>query len=809
MTIVDANGCDYRSSVQRIETPPNISLTSNTSTGTCATGAEVTIDVVTGAPNFTYSIFGQPLTAVGPTPATSHTFTGLEHGTTYLFQVEDAGNCFSVIEVTTPTISAINISALTTTDVACNGDSTGAVDFTVSDYDASVTALYYEVRDQLTNLPIAPPVNGTFVGLTGAPASGTITGLAAGNYTLFVEETNGTLCSASQAFQITEPIQALSASVTDNVNANCNTGAQVTITATGGTGPYQYAYAPSPTVPTVFNGNNVLNLDPAIATNWDIIVRDANGCEFPLSVIIAEDAVPTIDPVASQCYVGSPLNVTLSGTTYNGTATYSTGGPFQTSPNFTITTPGTYTFSIRDDNGCVATTPYVVNDQLILSAALTKDLDCTASPDATITLTATGGDSSYTYEVSTDGGATYSPMGSNVYTATTAGTYTFRVTDGAGCEDITTYVLDPIEAIVFTTTETNVSCNGGSDGSITVNVTGGVGPFQYQLDSGALQNSNVFTGLSQGTTYIITVTDAKSCTLASAPITISEPTVLTASETLSVNTTCDVETIITVLGQDGTPTGSGTGYYYNFNGTGFTTTNTYTVNNNGSIQTVNYIVRDANGCEVTGSVNVDPLDPPTDLDFSATAITCLVTTSDVTLTATNGVAPLSYEILSPASAITSNTTGVFTGLPADDYMFQVTDGNGCTYQELYTVADVENIAVTGALISDVTCNPGANGEVLFTISNFAGTYSYSINGAPTVTGQSSPTVTVSGLTGPSTQTILVTDETTGCSATTSVDVSQPAALGLTLDTNINATCNMGAQVSVTASEVLLHMHTLL
>ncbi|WP_299892550.1 SprB repeat-containing protein, partial [uncultured Lacinutrix sp.] len=194
-------------------------------------------------------------------------------------------------------------------------------------------------------------------------------------------------------------------------------------------------------------------------------------------------------------------------------------------------------------------------------------------------------------------------------------------------------------------------------------------------------------------------------------------------------------TIITVVGQDGTPTASGD-YYYDFNNTGFSTTNTYTVNNNGTVQTINYIVRDDNGCEVTGSVTVDPLNSPTDLDFSATPITCLVTTSTVTITTTGGDAPLAYEILSPASAttnVTGATTGIFTGLTPDNYIFQVTDASGCPYQELFVIDDVDNILVNGQLISDVTCNPGTDGEVLFTVTNFTGTYSYSINGAPVVT----------------------------------------------------------------------------
>lgn len=56
-----------------------------------------------------------------------------------------------------------------------------------------------------------------------------------------------------------------------------------------------------------------------------------------------------------------------------------------------------------------------------------------------------------------------------------------------------------------------------------------------------------------------------------------------------------------------------------------------------------------------------------------------------------------------------------------------------------------NITVSGTVVSDVTCNPGANGEVLFTVGNFTGTYSYVLNSGTPVTGQTSKTISITGL----------------------------------------------------------------
>src|SRR5690606_5031400 len=118
------------------------------------------------------------------------------------------------------------------------------------------------------------------------------------------------------------------------------------------------------------------------------------------------------------------------------------------------------------------------------------------------------------------------------------------------------------------------------------------------------------------------------------------------------------------------PTTGTAPYMYSFNGSGYSSNRNLTVYDNGTIQTINYSVRDANGCDVGGSVDIAPLDSPTDLTAVATDITCLVTASTATLTATDGVGTLTYEIISPASA-TGNTSGVsngiFTGLTPGDY----------------------------------------------------------------------------------------------------------------------------------------------
>ncbi|WP_445955609.1 hypothetical protein, partial [Yeosuana sp.] len=811
ITIVDANGCEYKSGKLRIEPAPYLNLTSNIATASCATGVDVTLNVSGGVPDYIYSIYGQPATVFGPTSSTSHTFSGLDQGTTYVFEVIDVNGCPSYLEILTPIISPIIIDPLVATNITCFGANDGEISFTVDQYDTSVTELYYEVRDNLTNTAIVPAKNGNVTGLSGSPVtpvSRTITGLPAGNYTLYVREVDGTLCSTTKEFQITQPIQPLASTITAEVNANCNSGAQITLTTTGGTGPYKYAAGASgfSPLPGDFGTSNVLNLDDTIRLNWDIVIEDANGCQFPINKTITRDVDPTIDPVALQCFTGTPISITLSGTTSVGPVTYSIGiggiaGAYQSSPTFSINAAGTYDVFIKDGNGCIATTTYVVQPELLLDANMTQDLTCTV--DASITLTPSGGIGPYTFEVDYNGGG-YAPMGGSPYTATADGTYQFRVTDNSasGCTAESAIItVTPKTTPTFTETHTDVSCNGGNNGSIVVTAGSGIAPYQYSKDNGTtFQVSNVFNNLLAGT-YDIVVMDSKNCVSLEPPVTITEPLPLAGTGALTDGLTCGSgnatqAALVTITATAGTGTGP---YTYSFDGgVNYTSTFTYSTYTSG---TVSAYIKDANGC-TTGPIGVivPALDPPTDLDFASTAVTCSALTSTVTLTATNGVGTLEYETIAPSPIIVAKqTSNVFAGLTPGMYVFQVTDSNGCTYQESYTVVPVTNIAISGLKLNDVYCFGDNTGAIEFTVSDYAGTYSTTVlSGAGTLV-QTGNTIDLTDLIA-DTYTIRVTDDITGCIADATIIVTEPSSALAFTATATNVYCtNDESQITVTPS----------
>jgi gliding motility-associated-like protein len=817
--ITDANGCSLIEQDILVASPPDDLDINVDSTADCLTGGTVEVSVGTplsGSGPYHFAIYsGSGMTYSSPTVAPwqdedavdseKTTFTGLIPGATYTFIVfDEVTGCYyyETADVATPTNSTLVADSIVANNITCTGSADGTVDFEITSVYSSDITVNYEVYEALSLAATGVTGSGT------VPANGTlsITGLGNldfGNYVVVVEETSGSNMGCStvtDAFNITESAVELSITASSTKNENCDELGVITAIGKDGTSPYEY--------------QAVITGDPIVATNWgssnsfslaegdyDIYVKDAYGCVRMASESVVEDPLPTIDPIALQCFDGSSFTITLvegSGTAI-APLTYSIGGSYQTSADFTISAAGSYTVSIKDGNGCIVSTTYEVNDPLLLDADLSKELDCTTAPGATIDLLASGGTGSgtYTYEVNYNSGG-YVAIAGTPYTAASSGTYQFRVTDSESCTAESVEVV--VEATIIPTLSTvlaDVTCEGGSDGSIIVTATAGVSPFEYNIDGGTFQSSNEFTGLSAGF-YDIIVRDSKSCESLPVTVEIEEPTAVSGLGDLTQGLSCGVgnamqEAIVTITGSDGTPP-----YTYSFDGgANYTSTNTYSTFTAG---TVSALVKDANGCIIGSSIDVviPSINSPTDLDFTSTAVTCDTPTSEVTLTVTDGVGPFTYEITSPSASASTNSTGVFTGLAADDYVFTVTDSNGCYYTESYTVDPVTNITVSGLLVDDVSCFGGNDGAVSFTVSNFGGTYSYSINGATAVTGQTSVTIDLTGLS-LGDQTIVVTDELTNCTDTVTITVSEPVLLTLVESSNINANCNADAQVSVTAS----------
>ncbi|WP_191089059.1 SprB repeat-containing protein, partial [Arenibacter lacus] len=416
-----------------------------------------------------------------------------------------------------------------------------------------------------------------------------------------------------------------------------------------------------------------------------------------------------------------------------------------------------------------------IEPELTANAVLTKDLDCTGSPDAEINLTVNGGYPGYTYEVAFNGGAYSAYAAGFPYTTSIPGSYRFRVTDTQGCitESNTVTVTAANNPVITSVTPTNILCYGDSSGvlDIVVDTSMGVAPYTiniYETISATNYGSQT-TGLPAGD-YEITLTDDKGCSITTTA-TITEPTAINPNITqtnLSCSASSNVMGTITVDATGGTSP-----YTYEINKNDYSYTDTYDTSTGSNAHTFtglnfgDYTIRviDGNGCENTSTVTI------------TTGPDVLITTSGVAgctpgsgemlveAQASNGTLGTGtfYFAIYPATPWTSTNpdwylqdggasspapyTHNFTGLtPGVTYTFIVYDSDtGCEYVQEATVPVATNSSLASNIdaTTNVSCFGASDGSVEFTYSGYGGTqvdyeiFTYQTNIATGITGNSS------------------------------------------------------------------------
>ncbi|MFM7768293.1 MAG: HYR domain-containing protein, partial [Bacteroidota bacterium] len=208
----------------------------------------------------------------------------------------------------------------------------------------------------------------------------------------------------------------------------------------------------------------------------------------------------------------------------------------------------TVTYTATDVNGNVQTASFTVTINQLTASAVGTDVTCNGAGNGSINLSVSNVATTASYLWSN--GATTEDISSLV-----PGTYTVTVTDG-GCSTTATATIAQPAVLTASTTQTNVTCNGLSNGAIDLTVAGGNTPYTYVWSNGATSQdiSNVVSG-----TYSVTVTDSKGC-VTTATATITAPAVLTATAVSSGNILCFSSTAtITVSAVGGTGPYTGTG----------------------------------------------------------------------------------------------------------------------------------------------------------------------------------------------------------------------------------------------------------
>ena len=644
ITVRDANGCTNTAIVvaPSIQGPRDLYLKDQIKPSSCAATGMLNVDIVPGQGGTP----GHEFAIVSPfvTPFDSNgVFQNLAPGA-YTFEVRDRNGCTYretfVLEATPPP----TITAQVLNNVRCFGESNGNAIFTVTGLLNRERYTYFITN--LTTGVVFPTVNGTTPNNGSTVITIPLSGYPAGTYqlTFTTEDT----CVHTQTLTIQGPTQNLSAPF-NTVSPTCITNGSITVNPTGGWGAYTYSIVPNAGV--TVSGNVFSNL--LSNTDYTITVTDANGCQRQVNHRFDDPPAVNATITGDFCYDGTNA-ASLLVTTTSGTAPFEfslNGNPFvpsntSTPPNshtFSNLLPGTYNIVVRDANGC--TRPFasnVIAPQLTITAALQKDITCAPAPtNAIITGTVSGG-TNPTVTVNYTGSGTPPPFTGFPYNTSVPGTYTFTASftnpDGTICSAVSNQV--PVTAPqdpTATATATSVLCNGENNGSVTITPSLGVPPYTITFNGNTVTTSTAvtFNNLPAGT-YPYTVVDTKGCPFTDS-VTISQPTVLTATASITTNYTCTSTGVITVTVPTTVPVTGTPPYSYSINGGPFQLSNIFTGLTAGSYVIT---VRDNNNCTYTIPTPfvIDPLTPPTDLTFSPSGFTCPANTINMTVnvTATGG-----------------------------------------------------------------------------------------------------------------------------------------------------------------------------
>lgn len=475
---------------------------------------------------------------------------------------------------------------------------------------------------------------------------------------------------------------------------------------------YQGNFAWNPT--TAMTGENTLNptVCPTSATTYTITVSDTANCvtkDAQVAITIdptccdiqfAANATP---PTCTQNNGSIALNVTSGSGSYE--FLWSNGA---TTNNISNLASGSYTITITDlvqncskDSTIVLLPP----NKPEISLVTASDLRCFNDESGEITVTVSGGTTPYEFNWSN--GATTQNLED-----LEANEYTLIVVDDASCADTLTVTINQPDELIAQGLQTDILCFGDNNGAINVTVSGGTLPYSFAWNTGATTED--LENLTEGL-YGVVITDANGCET-DLGFELSEPGEL------------DFETTITPAdcgenngGVEVTLLPGGVSPY------------TFEWNNGNSPNLENVTVgfysvtlTDGNNCSLTRTIYVPNLNAPEVVLDSLANVTCNGGNDGfASVSVSLGEEPYTFEW--------TNSTSVDTfasNLSAGNYLFQVTDAEGCI--TLLNITIAEPLPLTTSVTAANTQCEQTNGSIAVTITGGTTPYEFEwSNGATT------------------------------------------------------------------------------
>jgi gliding motility-associated-like protein len=711
---------------------------------------------------------------------TAANLTGVRAGT-YSVKVTDTNGCEEIETYTLrqPALLVLNEVVANRRNILCYGEATGNIRLLgsggVKEYTFILTGTDY---------------TGTAVSLNSGFTNANLydfANLKAGDYVLSLQDLNGCVKSLAtiRLTQPSAPLQITNPVLSDfngfNIACFGDTNGSIAHQVTGGTPPYRFAW----TGPNGFTSTS-RNLSNLAAGTYTFTITDAVNCTLVQTYEMTTPEPIEVDAVKQNVLCGGENNgnIFIRNVT-GGTGTYQFVwvkdgvGEIKRSivpEDLRNIGPGRYVLVVTDENFCEYIEVFTITEPLPLVTTLVKKENnlCFGDAKGTIQINVAGGTAPYSYAWSGPGGYTST---NKDLTGLLSGTYNVIVTDALLCTSrLSVTITEPAEIIV-TPTLTMVSCPEGKDGSISMNVSGGIPPYVYAWSgpNGFKSATRDLINLVAGR-YDLVITDNIGCKITRTfEITDPEPIVITPtiSDYNGFEISCK-------NGSDGVIdlqiTGGNGGYKIFWEGPGGFRSNLQKIE--GLLPGIYEVtVADSKNCIAKASYEL--IEPEelliTKDDIQITDVSCF-DGRDGTLKVTikkASVGPYRYELSGSSvtgfplleSVLSNNLSYQFTGIRAGSYTLRVSDANGCALSELSgLIVDQPDAALSFTIQkTDVTCYRANNGTIRVTPAGGTAPYTIRWNNLST-------SFTLQNLS-PGTYTATVTDAK-GCTVGVSTTVAE-------------------------------------
>lgn len=460
LLVTDANGCELQQSFI-IEEPPVLEASLSVVNIACGDSGE------TGSINLSVGGGTSPYTFLWSNGAETEDLSDLAAGD-YSVTITDANNCTIELSASVVQASEIVLTALVT-NVACAGDSSGAIDLTVEGGTPPFTILW-----------------------SNGATTEDIDSLVAAFYT--VELTDSVGCTASLTLEVTQSASLTLEALVTNLSCNGDGSGAIDLSVSGGTGNYTFLWS---------DGSTEEDRDSLEAAVYSVVVTDENGCSVEESFTVTEpdalDITFIITDAACAGEASGSIDITVTGGTPPASFLWSNGA---TTEDLEGLTAGIYTVSVTDINGCTTSGSAEVGEApaLLLGAAVT-DVSCNGESSGAVALDVSGGVAPYIYLWSN--GSTEANL-----VGVAAGTYSVVVTDANNCTASLNDIVVSEPSLLSCEVSITQEAINNNDGALLASISGGTAPYELVWSNGATTAS--LSNLEPGT-YTLTVTDANGC----------------------------------------------------------------------------------------------------------------------------------------------------------------------------------------------------------------------------------------------------------------------------------------------------------